>query len=100
MDDKPLPRALVMFAPESGRTSTGVTDDEGKYTLMYLFDTPGAKIGKHKVSIVTYYEDDASPEALNTKEKIPARYNAKSELTAEVKPGEDNTKNFSLTSKK
>lgn len=89
VDGQPTPRLLVTFGPISGRPSTAVTNDKGEYTLEYMYQVPGAKVGQHVVSITTYFEDDASPEALKNKEKIPAKYNSKSELKEEVKPGQN-----------
>lgn len=49
---KPLPNAIVDFTPtQKGRPSTGVTDENGRYSLVYLADTSGALIGTHKVTI-------------------------------------------------
>lgn len=95
LDGEPAPNLLVTFGPVSGRSSTGITNDKGEYTLEYMYKVPGAKVGQHVVSIKTYFADDASPEALNNKEKIPEKYNAKSELKEEVKPGA-NVINFDL----
>ncbi|WP_197453307.1 hypothetical protein [Caulifigura coniformis] len=98
LDGRPAPDLLVSFNPEKGRASDGVTDKDGKYRQQYLFDTPGATLGKHVVKITTYIVEDDSPEALKARERVPQRYNRKSELTAEVKPG-PNVINFELKSK-
>ena len=98
LDGEPLVGVLVLFGPENGRTSTAMTDEQGHYTLQYLADVQGAKIGPHKVVIKTYLEDESDPEAIAAfVEKVPAKYNTNTELTAEVKEG-DNTINFDLTS--
>jgi hypothetical protein len=92
LDGKPLARALVIFEPKTGgRASRAVSDDAGAYRLNYLRDANGALIGLHKVKITTASEDDP-------KERIPARYNKKSTLTADVVRG-PNKHNFNLTSK-
>lgn len=92
MDDKPLPKVWVMFSPTSGRTSIAQTDESGEYELMYLEGTNGANIGSHKVSIMTYHEDEIEEMKHSTgqpvKEPIPARYNSKTTLTADVKEGD------------
>jgi hypothetical protein len=98
LDGRPMANLLVSFNPEKGRASDGVTDQDGKYQQKYLFDTPGATLGNHKVVITTYIVEDDSPEALKAKEKIPKRYNKNTELKAEVKPG-PNVINFELKSK-
>jgi hypothetical protein len=100
LDGQPLPGALVVFQPEDGsRPSTGRTDDAGKYELLYSREVKGAKVGKHKVSITTGSESDGEkgkPEVVV--EKVPAKYNVKSELVREVKPG-TNEIDFALDSK-
>ena len=98
MDGEPLSSARIIFGPTVGRPSTGLTDKDGHYTLQYLDRIQGAKVGAHLVSITTYYADEDSQEALNAKEKIPAKYNVKSELKQDVKPGK-NVIDFDLQSK-
>jgi hypothetical protein len=96
LDGKPLAGATVMFQPLEGRASLGTTDEAGKYSLTYLDGVPGAKLGKHKVIIRTEVPgEDGQPPIV--KEKLPPRYHDHTELTAEVKPG-NNTFDFSLTS--
>lgn len=53
MDGEPLSDVIVVFSPEDGNPSSGLTDSEGKYSLSYLGKSDGAIIGKHKVSITT-----------------------------------------------
>ena len=93
LDGKPLADARLIFEPaEGGRASTGSTDREGKYELIYIRKDKGAKVGTHLVRISI-----ANPDADNV-ELLPARYNTQSVLEAEVKQG-DNTIDFPLTSK-
>lgn len=101
IDGNPLPSSMVVFSPENGRSSMGITDGEGKYELTYVGETKGAKIGTHTISITTVQEDNSEEsggEAVNFKETIPAKYHTKSTLTEEVKAG-DNVFDFELTSK-
>ncbi len=98
LDGKPLVNVWVGFAPRDGRSSMGLTDKDGRYKLDYLFDTPGAKVGQHTVTITTPQEDESGGEVPNFRELIPAKYNTKTTLTAEVKPGQ-NKIDFALTSK-
>jgi len=119
MDGSPLPNALVTFVPEAGgRAATGKTDAGGKYELIFL-DKKGALVGKHKVSVTSVQEakpvtemSSDSPEykkqamggsasdyaKATVAEPIPARYNSKTTLSYEVKPG-TNVINLELTSK-
>jgi hypothetical protein len=92
LDGRPLTRAIVIFEPKAGgRASRAVTDASGRYQLVYLRDTNGALVGSHIVKIFTASEDDP-------KERIPARYNKQSTLTADVAP-DANEHNFSLSSR-
>jgi len=90
LDGKPLANALVIFRPEGARPSTGITDAGGCYQLTYLPDISGAVVGGHRVMIVTASENDPT-------EKVPARYNAETELERAVERG-SNTFDFALTS--
>jgi len=90
LDDQPLAGAMIAFQPEAGQASRGVTDADGRYELIYLRDIRGAVLGHHKVTITTATEN--APQ-----ERLPARYHAQSELTAEVKEG-DNPIDFALRS--
>jgi hypothetical protein len=92
LDGKPLPRATVVFQPiKGGRTSRGTTDAAGQYHLIYLRDIKGAILGSHKVTITTATEDVRQ-------ERLPARYNRQTALTAEIQAG-TNQQDFILTSK-
>jgi len=97
LDGQPMPGAKVIFQPTEGRPSNGRTDQEGYYELTYSRSQSGAKVGTHKVSITTFIEadDEGNP---GVEEKIPEKYNSKTELTKEVEAG-DNEINFDLTSK-
>jgi hypothetical protein len=90
LDGEPLENAMVQFVPDHARMSGGKTDAQGKYELNFNERLKGAAIGKHKVRITV-----GSP---MEPQKIPAKYNVQTELTAEVKEG-PNTINFDLTSK-
>lgn len=106
MNGKPLAGVDVVFSPESGRPSMATTDSRGRYDLTYVNTTRGAKVGAHRVSISPKEPAaDETPAATSssgtaaTKElAIPPRYNARSELKAQVKPGR-NWIEFPLTSK-
>ncbi|QDT45279.1 hypothetical protein Pan241w_53990 [Gimesia alba] len=90
LDGEAIPGAVVDFAPESGRPSSGITDSEGRYELAYNPTTKGAKIGKHTVRISTHrYIENDDGTTTEQKEIIPEKYNVNSTLTVEVKPGEN-----------
>ena len=102
-DGKPLANVVVIFQPAGdgplnpGMGSTGRTNDKGEYALKVVGGGAGAVVGKHRVEILpTVAGDDDRRASLNT--KIPARYNSKTQLKFEVRPG-PNTANFELASK-
>jgi hypothetical protein len=117
MDGKPLPYAWVNFQPMAsgdninpGRTAAGATDAQGRYQLNVDPQNPGAVVAKHRVSISRQYAEDlvedpseggvpADMPRLGKVKDIPARYNAKSELTFEVPSGGTDKANFDLHSK-
>ena len=85
---QPLAGATVIFQPEDGsRPSMGVTNEDGEYELQYDRKTTGAVIGKHRVSITTGQEGNDGDESTAVAEKVPAKYNVKSELVKEVESG-------------
>ena len=90
MEGEPIEGAVVTFAPDAGRPSTGITNSQGIFELAYNPTTKGAKIGKHTVRISTArYVENPDGTTTEMKEVIPAKYNESSSLTVEVKPGEN-----------
>lgn len=94
LDDKPLPRAEVIFIPQDTwkedkkpAQSVGITDEQGKFSLNYLKDLEGAAIGNHIVRI------------FSQEKSIPAIYNVKTALTYEVKKRDNENVEFKLISK-
>ncbi len=110
LDEKPVSGVAVVFQPDNGRPARGMTDAEGRYELIYIRQTKGTKVGPNRVEIAPS-EDGESEEAEGADEEsaqapkrsksgkptIPARYNVRSELKADVKPGK-NTFDFKLES--
>lgn len=94
LDGQPLPHAQIQFLPVSGRPSSAESAEDGSYRLQYTADDYGAVLGAHTVQIRTAVD---GRDALST-ERLPARYHAKSELKAEVKP-QGNRVDFDLLSK-
>lgn len=94
LDGQPLSGAQVQFAPPTGRPSTGETDASGSYNLRFTADEPGAIVGSHTVRINTAVDGRDDPST----ERVPARYNSKTELTAQVEEGK-NEIDFDLQSK-
>ncbi len=114
LDGKPLSGIAVVFQPDSGRPARGMTDAEGKYELTYIRETKGTKVGPNRVEIapsedgeaeeLEIADENADEESKSAtkrtksgKPTIPARYNLRSELRADVKAGK-NTFDFKLES--
>src|SRR5437773_4075322 len=60
VDGKPYPNAMVSFQPTGGKDpmnpgkgSMGITDAQGRFTLVYGGSENGAVVGKHTVRIST-----------------------------------------------
>ncbi len=83
LDGKPLAGATVEFSPEGGSPAYGVTDEDGKYTLLWSADQQGAPIGLNRVRITSFNEGKP-----RIKERVPVKYNRQSELTREVGRGQ------------
>jgi hypothetical protein len=101
LDGQPLAGATVQFQPvQPGSPSFGVTDSSGNYELVYSRDIEGAEVGEHVVSITTAQsaDPDAEPPQPEVPEKVPEKYNVKSELKVTVERG-GGTHNFDLQSK-
>jgi len=96
MDGAPLPRVTVAFTNDAnGQVAFGGTDDSGKFELIYSGRHKGASIGMNTVRITTSTENPVGPE---WKDPVPAKYNKKTELKADVQPG-GALIDFELTSK-
>jgi hypothetical protein len=91
LDGQPLPHASVVLRSSDNSPSGGRTDQNGNYQLIYKRGVMGAFIGSNDVSILEDTQVTHGPQ------RVPARYNEKSELQVDVKPG-DNEINFDLTS--
>lgn len=83
LDGKPLSGATVEFSPADGSPAYGVTDEEGRYQLLWSADQQGAPLGLNRVRITSFSE--AMP---RIKERVPVKYNRQSELTREVGRGQ------------
>jgi len=114
LDGQPLDSAVVLFEdPVNGTFSFGLTDSSGRYQLQLDSVKHGVTMGRKTVRISTALKipglnsteevGDPGSESEGAKkeaipEKVPERYNRKSELVAEV--SEDQTTfDFALASK-
>jgi hypothetical protein len=103
LDGKALEGASVSFTPAGGDPnkvggSYGKTDAQGRYRLKTVVgDANGAVIGKHKVTISLYKENEKNPDGAGGKEIVPAKYNVKTDLTYDVPSGGTDKADFPLT---
>ena len=97
LDGEPLSDVFVTYYPIGGGrgNSNAQTDDQGRYALRYTSTAKGAIPGNYKVLIS---KTKKMPNGVE-KELLPARYNTKSELIAEIQSSGTNVFNFDLTSK-
>jgi hypothetical protein len=88
LDGQPLPAATVKFIPideatqkerKKNSVSLGVTDDQGRYSLLYVKDHPGAVVGLCRIEVES---KDAAGQ-----ERVPRAYNHNSRTQREVKSG-------------
>ena len=93
LDGEPLVGATVEFSPDGGSPAYGMTNEVGEYKLLWSADQSGAQLGQHRVRIRTFNEAKR-----HKPERLPERYHKKSELTAQVKRGNQRF-DFELTSR-
>jgi hypothetical protein len=99
LDGEPLPDAEITFHPETqgGSISIGSTNESGEYEMKFTRHREGAMLGKHLVQITTALERFEGGRMIRAKERVPVKYNQRSELTATVEPG-NNSIDFKLMS--
>ncbi|MBI1249681.1 carboxypeptidase regulatory-like domain-containing protein [bacterium] len=108
LDGEPLAGATVQFQDEKTFTfSFGYTDEAGNYKLQFDSQMAGCIPGEKSVRITTtgpigegegYEAGESEVPGGGKKERLPARYNKKSELRAHVTP-EQVVFDFDLKSK-
>jgi hypothetical protein len=95
LDETPLPSVMVQFVPEVGGgatapSSSGVTDDQGRFKLTHDGQKPGAVVGKHRVVVVQgrggRMGDDPDAPVLPPPPgpRVPAVYNLATQTPVEV----------------
>ncbi|WP_299459677.1 carboxypeptidase-like regulatory domain-containing protein [uncultured Gimesia sp.] len=94
LDGQPLPGAMVTFEAKDGTFSSGVTDESGRFNLMFNTEKSGCLTGDKTVRIKvggdlenpdeeTEGESEAGRQA-GSQIVIPAQYNKKSTLEVTV----------------
>lgn len=101
LDGNPLANANVIFESPDETFSSGRTNGDGKYSLMFNSEQSGVTTGEKVVRIqlgksFNDGEEEAEPLPADSQE-LPVSYNSDSQLTATVKAGIQ-TVDFDLTS--
>ncbi len=77
---QPVPSTIVKFFPtDGGRPSSGLTDDNGKFTLQFSRQQPGCTLGSHTVILRYNVSSDelthkVPPRASSELKEVIARY--------------------------
>ena len=102
LDGAPLDEATITFVPASGgqRQAAWAPVTGGKYAIE---SSSGLGTGKFRVEIRAVRSGSGKananePTLMTAKDIVPARYNDKSDLSAEIKPGK-NAADFDLKSR-
>lgn len=101
-DGQPLKSGVIQFSPDDPGMKDPVTGGSAIGDGSYSVDRAlGLVPGKYKVSISSASSATAGGEAPGSggalpKEALPAKYNTRSELTAEIKAGESKAIDFEL----
>jgi hypothetical protein len=100
---EPLDQGAIQFMPvDEGPTESGSGVENGAFSIP---EENGLVPGKYKVAVFSYDKSGAKvqsedipgdPGAVQFKERIPAKYNTKTELTAEVASGGENNFEFRI----
>ena len=83
---QPVPKLLVFFHPEKGRSSWGRTDEEGRFELLYDAQQKGALIGNHTIYVV-YDELPSDPMEIALREASRPQKKPKAIARIEAKYG-------------
>jgi hypothetical protein len=111
LDGKPLAKASVSFVPMAtkenlnpGPTAQDLTDADGRFTLSVDPATPGSVVGKCRIYVTTLLSDPTADDrdaggAKRVKDRVPEKYNKKTELVFDVPAGGTDQANFDLKSR-
>jgi hypothetical protein len=115
LDGKPLSKASITFVPQAtkdniapGPTAAAFTDDDGRYTLAIDKDTPGSVVHKCRIFITSLIgdgtgfdpnDDRPGDPRRRPRDRVPEKYNTKTELVFDVPPGGTEQANFDLKSR-
>lgn len=90
LDGSPLSDARIVFQPSGKDASPSVseTGPDGSFELKFNRDRKGVIAGTHQIRVTTSRViTDANGRETEIVERVPSKYNSKTELTYDVKPG-------------
>jgi hypothetical protein len=77
LNGQPAAQAEVLFNPKTGRMASGVTDDQGHFSLSTAKPNDGAMPGEYIVTLFEYYPPDKPPKMPPPGQGLPSRFPAK-----------------------
>ena len=102
LDDQPVEAGSIVFLPSGEGTKAAAAIEKGEYAIAA---DEGLKPGTYRVEVSWFKPTGRKMESADpgimideTREAVPAKYNANSTLTAEITAGA-NVKDFPLTTK-
>ena len=109
LDGQPLAGGVINFQPlatganaTGGPGSTARIDPSGRYSLATMSGQPGAVAGRHRVKIYSFNAETAKRSengGASERERVPARYNYKSDVSFDVPAAGTDKADFSLEAK-
>ena len=88
INGEPVEQATITFTPADGQSSFARTDANGFYELQFSGGKQGALLGENYISIETgRVGTNEQGDLVEYPERLPAKYNAESEIVREVNEG-------------
>ncbi len=102
LNGQPAAQAEVLLNPKTGRMASGVTDDQGRFSVSTAKPNDGAVPGEYIVTLFEYYPPDKPPKMPPAGQPLPSRFPpqyadpAKSPLTVTIERGKKNDFTFEV----
>jgi hypothetical protein len=89
-DGQPVADVIVQFAPAEGRASSGTTQADGSFEMVYTMDQKGVEPGQHKVTVSWSPADDSDSAPPELVQKVLDDFKANGPIEATVDSAQDN----------
>ena len=101
LDGQPLSEGLVQVLTPKGRSAKALIQSDGTFEMSSYGKQDGVQVGTFPVTVSILYRDGAEENSKKPSVEIPKRYSrpATSGLKVEVKSGQSNELQLSLTTK-